>query len=139
MLSTQQEIRVSSIDQKRLQALLGSMSTSDSPTIAALNAELHRATILEPSAIPPNVVTMNSTVRFVMAPSGKIAELRLVYPEDVTEHESNRVSVTSPVGTALLGLEVGQSIDWILSGGHSISIRVQKILFQPEREGRYHL
>lgn len=70
---------------------------------------------------------------------GEIAELRLVYPEDVPDHESNVISITSPIGTALLGLAVGQSIDWVLAGGHTISVKVVKILFQPERDGRYNL
>lgn len=139
MVLTSQEIRISSIDQHRLESLLGSMSLPDSPTIVALNAELQRATIVEPKAISPNVVTMNSTVRFVVQPGGKIAELRLVYPKDVPDHESNVISVTSPLGTALLGLAAGHSIDWVLSGGHTISVRVVEIIFQPERDGRYHL
>lgn len=139
MASASEEIRISSIDQQRLEALLGPISPSDSPTIEALKAELRRATILEPEAVPPNVVTMNSTVRIVINPGGKIADLRLVYAEDVTDHDPNVLSVTSPIGTALLGLEVGQSIDWVLAGGHSISVRVVKIIFQPERDGRYHL
>tara|TARA_R110000782_G_scaffold37169_2_gene87481 strand:- start:1046 stop:1393 length:348 start_codon:yes stop_codon:yes gene_type:complete len=115
------------------------MSPSDSSTIAALNSELQRATIMDPEAMPPNVVTMNSTVRFVIKPGGMIAELQLVYPKDVPDHESNVVSVTSPMGTALLGLAEGQSIDWVLAGGHTISIRVVEIIFQPELYGRYHL
>src|SRR6187200_1805906 len=96
-------ILLTSRDSTRLEALLDSLPGNSFPGKAALEAELARAEIVEPDAIPPNVVTMNSTVRFTIAESGEEFRLTLVYPKDVGgEHE--RISVLAPVGSALLGL-----------------------------------
>ena len=42
------------------------------------------------------------------------------------------VSVLAPVGSALLGLSVGQSIEWPLPGGRKMMLRVLEVLYQPE-------
>ena len=53
---------ISSRDLGRLEALLDSLPAAGVPNKAALEAELARAEIAEPEQMPPNVVTMNSTV-----------------------------------------------------------------------------
>ena len=107
------------------------------PGKAALEAELARAEIVEPEAIPPNVVTMNSTVRFTIAEAGEEFRLTLVYPKDVGgEHE--RISVLAPVGSALLGLSVGDELEWPRPGGGKSTVRVIDVLYQPERSGELH-
>src|SRR3546814_8305637 len=65
--------------------------------------------------MPGDVISMNSTARFLDENSGEERELTLVYPRDATG-EPGRVSILAPVGSALLGLRVGQSIDWPMSG-----------------------
>jgi regulator of nucleoside diphosphate kinase len=42
------------------------------------------------------------------------------------------VSVLAPVGSALLGLSVGQSIEWPLPGGRTMTLRVLEVTYQPE-------
>lgn len=131
-------IIVSSVDLSRLEALLSSMDADWSPSVAALQVELDRATILEPAEMPADVVTMNSTVRFSVEPTGKTFELTLVYPKDVSEDRTDNISITAPIGSALLGLSVGQSIDWLLPGGRKTVVQVVDVTYQPEREGSYH-
>ena len=94
---------------------------------SALHAELDRAIVVPADAVPPDVVTMNSRVRYVDEHSGVCREIELVYPENADIADA-KVSVLAPVGTALLGLEVGQSIDWPFPAGETRRLRVQQVL-----------
>jgi len=130
-------IVLTSRDFTRLEDLLDSLPANSFPGKAALRAELERAEIVEPEAIPPNVVTMNSTVRFTIAEAGEEFSLTLVYPKDVGgEHE--RISVLAPVGSALLGLSVGDELEWPRPGGGKSTVRVIDVVYQPERSGEPH-
>jgi regulator of nucleoside diphosphate kinase len=77
---------------------------------------------------------MNSRVRFVDEGSGVESEITLVFPGQA-DVESNRISVLAPVGSALLGLSVGDTIDWPLPTGRSRRLRVVAITYQPEAAG----
>lgn len=96
-----------------------------------LEEELARARIVPPSEIPPDVVTMNSRVLFEDEATGARREVTLVYPRDA-DIDAGRISILVPVGTALLGLSVGQSIDWILPSGRKHRYRVIALPHQPE-------
>ncbi len=124
-------IILTSTDLDRLDRLLDSVSPLHTPGLDALRRELDRAEVVESHEIPPNVITMNSTVRFLDETSGKEFELTLVYPDD-TLMTHGTVSVLAPVGSALLGLSVGQSIEWPLPGGRKMTLRVLEVTYQPE-------
>jgi len=124
-------IILTSADLDRLDRLLDSVSPLHTPGLDALRRELDRAEVVESHEIPPNVITMNSTARFVDETSGKEFELTLVYPDD-TLMTHGTVSVLAPVGSALLGLSVGQSIEWPLPGGRKMTLRVLEVTYQPE-------
>ena len=79
---------------------------------------------------------MNSRIKFVEDASGKTFELTLVYPQDAGKPDS--ISILAPVGSALLGLSVGQTIDWQASGNRSLRLRVTAIDYQPEASGDLH-
>lgn len=104
----------------------------------ALDEELSRANVIAQKEIPPDIVTMNSKLRFVDEVSGQESEMTLVYPQEANLNEG-RISILAPVGVALLGLRAGQSIDWVLPHGGKKRIKVQEILFQPEAQGRWEL
>ena len=129
-------IVLTSLDYDRLEALLDSLPDNAVPGKASLQAELDRADIVEPSEIPPTVVTMNSTVRFALEDSGEEFSLTLVYPKDADGNEA-RISVLAPVGSALLGLAMGDTIEWPRPGGGLIQVRIKNILYQPERAGDF--
>jgi regulator of nucleoside diphosphate kinase len=84
--------------------------------------------------MPPDVVTMNSRVRFVVEPAGREVEMTLVYPRDFTGGPG-QLSVTTPAGVAVLGLAVGQQIEWIAPNGQTVRARIVDIPYQPERAG----
>ncbi|MGE8321037.1 MAG: nucleoside diphosphate kinase regulator [Comamonas sp.] len=136
-MSSKPHLILSSLDVDRLEALLSHPSTQAFPGRAALEAEIGRADIVEPQDIPDNVVTMNSTVSFDIAETGKAFQLTLVYPKDV-DGGSDKVSVLAPVGSALLGLSVGDELAWPTVGGQAMTVKVTGISYQPERAGDWH-
>lgn len=130
-------ITVSSLDLERLEALLESPRSDAFAGKNALQAELARAEIVDPGKVPPNVVTMNSTVRFEMDSPRQEFQMTLVYPKDA-DNSGSTISVLAPVGSALLGLSIGDEIEWPRPGGSATKVRIVDIVFQPERAGELH-
>ena len=129
-------ITLSSLDLDRIESLL-EKNNSQFPGRDALEAELDRADVLDPAEIPANVVTMNSTVQFAIAETGKEFRLTLVYPRDM-DGSADKISILAPVGGALLGLSVGDELAWPGPGGKPMTVRVKDILYQPESAGELH-
>jgi regulator of nucleoside diphosphate kinase len=102
-----------------------------------LESELLRAKVVPPEKIPREVVTMNSRVVFENETTGERREVTLVYPGSA-DIDAGKISVLVPVGTALLGLRVGQSIDWELPGGARQRYRIAAVPYQPEAAGEPH-
>jgi len=137
-MAAQPNITISSRDASRLERLLESPAGRVFPGRAALQIELDRADIVEPEAVPPTLVTMNSTVHFSI--SGGQAEgfrLTLVYPKDVTT-DGSTISVLAPVGSALLGLSQGDRMEWPKPGGGTFDVCIEGIDYQPESAGDLH-
>ena len=94
-----------------------------------LESELVRAVVVPRDKIPKDVVTMNSRVVFEDETTGEKREITLVYPKQA-DIGSGKVSVLVPVGTALLGVKVGQSIDWELPNGAKHRYKVVAVPYQ---------
>lgn len=131
-VSNSPEITVSSLDLVRLEVLLSRSDVSGSEAGDLLQTELDRAKILPPEKMPPDVVTMNSLVVFRIEQTGAEFERRLCYPAQTSE---NSVSVLAPVGMALLGLRIGQTINWPGPDGRFLQVTIKEIRYQPERAG----
>jgi regulator of nucleoside diphosphate kinase len=129
-------ITLSRLDVERIENLLDRLPPEQVQQHAALRAELDRAELCEPQAMPPNVVTMNSTVTFGDEKTGERLTVTLVYP--AAAGKPGTVSVLAPVGSALLGLASGQEIDWPMPGGQPRRLRVLEIAYQPEAAGDLH-
>jgi regulator of nucleoside diphosphate kinase len=136
-VNTKPNIIISETDAKRLEALLESLPLDAFPGRAALEEELDRADIVDSRELPPDVVTMNSRIRFKVASSDEEFALTLVYPKDVDE-SGGTISVLAPVGSALLGLSQGDEIEWPRPGGGALRVKLEEILYQPERAGEFH-
>lgn len=136
-MAAQPHIIVSETDLDRLERLLESLPGTGVPGLADLEEELGRAEILPSADIPPSVVTMNSTVCFSESTSSREYEVTLVYPKDLTE-DGTTISVLAPVGSALLGLSEGDGIEWPRPGGGTLKLRIERVVYQPERAGEYH-
>ncbi len=105
--------------------------------LESLESEIIRARVVSPERVSRDVVTMNSTVRFLDETTDRESTLTLVYPKDAGK--PNTVSVLAPVGTALLGMRVGRSIDWSAPNGRRICLKVLEIPYQPEASKDFHL
>lgn len=99
--------------------------------------ELHSGEIVEPEKIPGDVVTMNSIVRVRFMNSDKAIQIQIVYPDDANIRE-NKISIFSPVATALIGYRVKDEIDWIVPLGLT-KLKIEEIVYQPEAAGNYYL
>jgi regulator of nucleoside diphosphate kinase len=97
---------------------------------------LHTAELVPSREIAPDVVTMYSQVEIAYADSGLRQRVTLCYPRDA-EPAQGFVSVLSPIGSALLGLRVGDRAHWRLPDGAQRAAEVRVILFQPEASGDY--
>jgi regulator of nucleoside diphosphate kinase len=102
-----------------------------------LIAELESAKIVEPTDIPSDVVTMNSVVKLSFLNNDKQVEFQIVYPNEANLKE-NKISIFSPIATALIGYKVKDEIEWLVPAGLT-KIRIDKIVYQPEAAGDYDL
>ena len=123
------EIIVLASDAERLEMIVDRLPASAQDSKDALLGELARADIVEPDALPANVVTMNSTVRFEVIDPHEALCLTLVYPADLSR-APNQISVLTPIGTALLGMAEGSVIDWPRRDGQNVQVRVLEVLSQ---------
>jgi regulator of nucleoside diphosphate kinase len=87
--------------------------------------ELERAHVVPDSQLPGDVVGMGSNVRY-RTWDGVEREVTLVYPARANIAEG-RISVLTPVGTALLGLTAGQSISWLTRDGRRQTLTVLSV------------
>lgn len=135
-MNKQPRIILTSQDLDRLEALLETLPAATFPGKAELLRELDRAEVVSPQEVSPDVVTMNSKVRFALE-SGEEFCLTLVYPKD-TDGSAERISILAPVGSALLGLSVGEHIEWPRPGGGMMKVQIVEVIYQPERAGEFH-
>ena len=87
--------------------------------------------VVDSRRVPPDVVTMNSRVLFEDESTGERRAVTIVFPQQV-DASLGSISVLAPVGTALLGLAVGQSIAWPFPDGVTHCLRVLKIIYRPD-------
>lgn len=121
-MSPQPDVLMSYRDYDRLYQLLDRLS--DQKDLASnLGNELDRATVVEAEDVPDTVVTMNSKVRFLNEDTQKEHELELVFPNQLTG-EAGQVSVLAPAGAALIGLSVGDSIEWPLAQKKKLHLKI---------------
>ena len=136
----ERQIFVTSNDQKRLEELLivaEDFNYKNRDDLKSLKSELDRAAIVDSREVPGTVVTMNTRLRFVDLDDSQKSEVSLVFPSDA-DVDQDKISVFSPVGTSLLGYSEGDTIEWDVPAGKR-RIRIEKIVYQPEAAGDYHL
>jgi len=130
-------IIINELDAERLDSLLEKPEYAKSPVADMLNTELDRAEMCSPEMIPADVVSMNSRVKFRDLTSQEEFVRTLVYPANLTDSDT-QLSVMAPVGAALLGLRVGDTINWQLPNGNKTHLQVLKLDYQPEAAGEFH-
>ncbi len=134
------DIYITEFDLNRLRDVLKARINAkvrDRDHLDSLENELDRAHIVDPPAIPHDVVTMNSQVRIEDLETGKENVYKLVFPSEASIPE-NKLSILAPIGTALLGSRAGGTVDWRVPAGRR-TMRIKEVLYQPEAAGDNHL
>lgn len=132
---TEELLLVTEKDYLRLKSLIEGKGPEE---IENLEIELDRAQLLADNEVPSDLVTMNSIFRFENMSENKQMIMSIVYPQESNAQE-NKVSILAPLGSALLGLRVGQEINWQFPDGKTKKLKVLEILYQPEANGDWHL
>ncbi|OQY92906.1 MAG: transcription elongation factor GreAB [Chloroflexi bacterium UTCFX4] len=133
-------IQVTEFDLERLKKLLFDAQFTDlrkSESLERLQKEIERAQVVAPKDVPSDVVTMNSTVCIQDLDTREEEIYTLVFPENSNLSEG-KISILAPIGTAMLGYEVGDTFEWRVPAG-TRKLKIKKILYQPEASGDYHL
>jgi regulator of nucleoside diphosphate kinase len=133
----QRPIVVTRPDLERLRLLVESARSRrrwEEMHLAALAEELENAEVVEPDAVPPNVVTMRSRIQVLDMVKGDQATYTLSYPAEA-DVAAGRLSVLAPIGTALLGYREGDVVEWPVPGGVRV-LKIEKLLHQPEASVR---
>ncbi|MDD2609713.1 MAG: GNAT family N-acetyltransferase [Giesbergeria sp.] len=125
-------IHITEIDKARLRNLL---AFEDASEVFELEHEIERAIVVHPRQVAEDVVTMNS--RALVQLDDEAVEVALVYPEDADD-TAGKLSVYSGIGTAILGYKEGDAFDWRMAN-RTRHVRIEKVLYQPEAAGDFHL
>lgn len=125
MTDTRPHIVISETDKMQLAKLARSAVNRVPEVVEELEFELQRAETCPPSQLPNGVVRMHSTVRF-RTDRGTEHQVELVYPEEA-DIIRDRLSVLTPIGTALIGLSEGQTMVWTDREGRSRHLTVLEV------------
>jgi regulator of nucleoside diphosphate kinase len=134
------KIYITEFDSRRLLELINVAGEfGDKRTLQYLDElsdELDQADLVRPEEIPNDVITMNSTFRLQDLDKGEEAVYSLVFPADA-DSLRGKISVLAPIGTAVLGYRVGDTVEWDVPAGLK-RFTVKEIVYQPEAAGDYH-
>ncbi|MDG5816954.1 nucleoside diphosphate kinase regulator [Chitinispirillales bacterium ANBcel5] len=130
-------IYITKFDKERLENLVseGLKQRTETEYLRNLKSELERAKIVDPHKIPSDVITMNSKVRLKEVDSDDEMVIELVFPK-YADVDQDKISILAPIGTALIGYRVGDTVEWPVPKG-TVKLTVEEILYQPEREGDF--
>lgn len=133
-------IYITESDMERLEELLSvavRLSVRDFHHLENLTKEVMKAEIVKSTDVPNSVVTMNSKVLLKDLERNEQKTYVLVFPKEANV-DQNKISVLSPIGTAVLGCRVGHVLKVKTPAGER-RMKIEKILYQPEKAGDFHL
>jgi regulator of nucleoside diphosphate kinase len=119
-------IRISETDHSRLTALASTSMTENPEISEELLDELDRAKVVADRSIAAEVVQMGSTVTY-RASTNDTKTVKLVFPGEADISEG-KISILTPIGTALIGLSIGQSISWTARNGRRHELTIQDVI-----------
>jgi len=103
--------------QNLVRKFLASDETQNEAWVIKLTNELSRAIVKNENEMPPDVIKLESMVD-VETLYGIKKNIILVKPTDRNIKE-NKISILSPMGSALIGYAQGDEVDWDLPKGKS--------------------
>lgn len=138
---TAHDISITRTDLQRLRILLNSSfveTVGNGRThLIELKRRLERATVVDPRDMLPDIVTMNSTFNLFDLDRSEADTFTLVYPDEACIAEG-KLSILSPLGAESFGRRVGESLTLNILKRPTRK-RIEKMSFQPERSGAFHL
>lgn len=137
---TERKLFITEKDYRRLNELLDvaeSFDYRDRNDLKTLEAELKRTRVVDSRKVPGKVVTMNTRLRLRDLDTQGVSEVTVVFPSDA-DVDAGKISVLSPVGTAVLGYAEGDTIEWTVPAGKR-RLLIEQVLYQPEAAGDFHL
>jgi regulator of nucleoside diphosphate kinase len=135
----ERKIVITEADYDRLKHLVESplYRSTHAILLMALKAELDHGEVVAAGGIPHGVVTMHTRVRVRDLDDDERETYALVYPEEA-DINAGRLSVLAPLGTALLGTRAGDIVEFDAPAG-TRRLKVERVLYQPEAAGDFHL
>ena len=129
-------IYITDSDMRRLRELIKTareFHTEDEIYLKELEKELGRSKVVASKKIPKDIITMDTKVCIKDLDTNKEEVYWLVFPTNADPNH-NRISILTPIGTALLGYKTGDVIEWKVPGGIR-KLKIEKLLYQPEAAG----
>lgn len=130
------KILITELDYIRLSKLIGTARIEKSTELKNLEVlanEIKRAEKIDPEKISPEFVTMNSVVKVFNKETRQPMTVKVVYPQEA-DFKKGYISVFSPLGSALLGYKVGDTVPFEAPKG-KVEITIENIEYQPEANG----
>ncbi len=122
-------ITITARDHAALERLAQSIVDANPEAAEGLLEELDRARVVADDKLPADIVRMGAAVRY-SDDTGEVRTVTLVHPSQA-DISAGRISVLTPIGTALIGLKVGKSIDWHARDGRRHRLTVEAVDAQP--------
>ncbi|MBX3552065.1 MAG: nucleoside diphosphate kinase regulator [Pseudolabrys sp.] len=119
-------ITLTTDDSERLRRLADAASEKFPRTAEFLAREVDRATVVDDDGASSNLVTMGKQVVYRDDDTGKTRSVIVVYPDEANLDEG-KISVLTPIGAALIGLSVNQSIEFETPTGTTRSLTVMSV------------
>lgn len=132
------KIKITDLDHFRLSkevSIARNEKNIELKNLEMLAREIKRAEKVDSKAITPEFVTMNSVVQVENEETKNPMTIKIVYPKEAN-FKKGYVSVFSPLGSALLGYKVGDTVQFEAPKG-IINIKILRIDYQPEANGDY--
>ncbi len=133
-------IHITDYDMQRLRKLLEGTqywNQKDKEYLSHLEEEMDQAVVVSYEKVPSDVVTMNTQMRVTDLDTKKKMSIQLVFPSEA-DFEKGKISILAPIGTALIGYRVGDTVTWEVPNG-TRRLKIEEIVYQPEAAGDYHL
>jgi regulator of nucleoside diphosphate kinase len=130
------KIYISEYDLKRLKELIKVAESLAIKGLSDISRNWPKSWIGRNQRIPNDVITMNSRFRLRDVDTDQEAVYTLVFPGDA-DSASGKISILAPIGTAVLGYKIGDTIEWEVPAGRK-RFKVEEIVYQPEAAGDYH-
>ncbi|MCC7049880.1 MAG: GreA/GreB family elongation factor [Alphaproteobacteria bacterium] len=130
--TTLPDIKITKRDIARLERLLQEHSPIRSwKAVAFLTGEMDRATIIADEEADPTLVTIGARAAFRDDDRNETNVATLTLPGTRALY-ADAISILTPVGAALIGLSVGQSMTYAAPDGRVKTITVTSVLHQPQ-------